>query len=197
MAIGASVLNADLIEQGNFFVTNYRPGITIFEERCWAEFWSKHPETLQKLEYQGEASEAMQEVMMIEDFQEFRRHWEMVARESKCKLELVSDNNVYDGGFINDLICKHTHDLPIPYTATRPQTYAAFWETHSIQKGVLAMVDPGFTKNWGFSKRLADLFVIPPQTKEHNHLPHHDAYTIAFDYQVIKGIQAGRIPRRL
>lgn len=196
MAIGASVMDENLRELEHFLVCNYRPNVTQFEPRCWDEFWSKQSAVLAELEYKGALSEQMQEVSMIEQFQHFRAKWETRAKLAGTKLMLVSDNNVYDGGFINELIQKHTSDLPIPYSASHPQRYGAFFETHSMQKGFLASVDRTFDKNWGFSKRLEELYHLPTRTVQHTHLPHEDAYTIAWEYQVMEKIRLGQISRR-
>jgi len=82
--------------------------------------------------------------------------------------------------------------LPIPYTAS-DQKYSSCLETHSVQCGVLKVVDPGFTSGWGFSKRLEELYNIPEKKCFHDHNPANDAYTIAHEYQVINAIQNGKI----
>ena len=85
--------------------------------------------------------------------------------------------------------------LPIPYSASA-QTYESFQETHSILNGVLKVVDPTFGKEWGFTKRIEELFDIPLKRVLHDHNPANDAYCIAFDHQVSNGIMSGTIKLR-
>lgn len=195
IAIGASVVDSEWNELDSFFMCNYRQEETKFEPRCWDEFWSQHPETLSKLEYKGLLSLHNQEKAMIEGFQQFRAMWEQRAKEAKVKYVFVSDNNVYDGSFVNQLIEKHTSFLPIPFTASVPQKYSAFWETHSMQKGFLMNESDTYVdKNWGLAKSLQELYpTIPPMKKKHNHLPHYDAYTIAYEYHVMIKLSRGEI----
>ena len=83
---------------------------------------------------------------------------------------------------------------PIPYTASTGE-YSSFGETHSAQRGLLMYVDQ-YTKEWGFSDRINELFDVPEQQKAHDHNPANDAYTIAFDQQVLFAIQDGVIDLR-
>ena len=53
IAIGASVVDENLEELDSLLLLNYRPNETQFEDRCWEQFWSKHQEILDKLEYTG------------------------------------------------------------------------------------------------------------------------------------------------
>jgi len=200
IGIGASVVDSDFKELEYIFLPGYFPKThltpTVFEQRCWNEFWSKQGETLNILEYKGPLGKTERQREMIEHFQQFRANWEKYAVENKCTLELVADNNVYDGGFLNELICQHTSGLPIPYTASRPQKYKSFWETHSEQRGLLMGVDPSFKNNWGLGKRINELYDVPEMRKNHDHNPANDAYTIAFEQQVLLGIRDGRIQLR-
>lgn len=212
IAIGASVVDSNLEEVGSFFETNFRSGghldenkilteennvrrnnVTFFEPRCWNEFRRKNTHILKKLEYKGNQTMKQQEKRMTRKFQEFRSHWERMAQEEKTTLDLVSDNNVYDGGFINQLIFQHTKDQPLPYSASRPQTYQPFWEVFSMQKGMLSALGPSFNSDWGLSKDIAETFCLPKHVNQHDHMPHNDAYTIAWDYHILKKIQSGDI----
>lgn len=132
---------------------------------------------------------------MITAFQEFRSKWEKIADENNDQLTLYSDNNVYDGGFINQLIMDKTSQLPIPYSSDK-QKYGSFFETHSMLKGILAIVDPAYNSNWGLSARVYELYNVPKKLKEPNHNPANDAYAIAFDAQVINGIREKKIELR-
>lgn len=208
IAIGCSVVDHEFNELDSLFLPMYFPKETVFEERCWNEFWVKHEDKLKLFEYTGNLNKCQREHECINLFQQFREKWQNKAKERNCKLELVSDNNVYDGGFINELIgyymngavpkCQNliingdmcsVPTLPIPYSAGIIQNYKPFWETHSEQRGILAVVDPSFKEDYGFTKRLSELYDIPPMKKDHDHNPANDAYTIAFDQQIILGIR--------
>lgn len=206
IAIGCSVVDSEFNELDNLFLPMYFPKDTTFEQRCWDEFWSKHEDKLKIFEYKGDLNKCERERESIIAFQAFRAKWEAEAASREVSLELVSDNNVYDGGFINELIGQYLcgsgaspstpYTLPIPYTASFPQNYKSFWETHSEQRGILAVVDPSFKGSCGFTKRISQLYEIPPMKKEHDHHPTNDAYTIAFDQQVVLGIRDQKIKLR-
>lgn len=133
---------------------------------------------------------------MIEQFQAFRSKWEIWCKENNHQLSLVSDNCVYDGGFINNMIYTHLpNTLPIPYSASE-QKYESFLGTDDILSGILKIVDPLFDKRWGFTKRIEELFVLPTKRVNHDHNPANDAYCIAFDHQVSNGIASGKIKKR-
>jgi hypothetical protein len=199
IAIGASVVTEEFEELDSLFLPMYSRTNTRFEPRCFDEFWSKHLDILEKLRYVEQGSNASTEEiehLAVTKFQDFRRKWETYAEKNEMKLELVTDNNVYDGGYMNTLISKYTKDLTIPYSTS--QKYSPFWDVFSQQRGLLMVVDPEFKGDWGISKRIAELYDIPPMTLyEHDHLPHHDAYTIGFDQQVLLGIRDGLIKKRV
>lgn len=202
IGIGASVVDENFRELDRLFLPGYFPGKTPFEPRCWDEFWNKdsNKQQLADLEYKGPKSPEERQVDMIKVFQVFRRRWEEQCDKAGIKLELVSDNNVFDGGFINNMIYRHLpKTLPIPYSAATKQegtqTYSSFWETFSQQRGILMVVDPEFalTKEWGYSNRIKELYDGIPELKiNHDHNPANDAYTIACDQQILFGIAQGR-----
>lgn len=195
IGIGASVVDNRFAELDNLFLPGYIPGETVFETRCWEEFWSKNRDILSKLEYTGPKNKKGRELEMIQEFQDFRRRWEDYAVENECKLETVSDNNVFDGGFINQLIFDNLPDtMPLPYDSKGK--YKPYWETHSVQRGLLMAVDPEFKNDWGFTERIMELYKVPKMRRNHDHLPNNDAYTIAFENQIILGIRDGYIKRK-
>ncbi len=182
IGIGASVVDTNLHELDSLFLPGYFEKDTIFESRCWNEFWSKNLDALNLLKYTGTKNKKERELEMITHFQTFRKKWP--------DAELVSDNNVFDGGFINDLIFNYLDDnMPIPY---KNNQYSSFWETHSQQRGLLMIVDPEYKGDYDFSKRIAKLYNIPDPQKQHDHNPANDAYTIAYDQQILLGIRDGR-----
>jgi hypothetical protein len=204
IAIGASVVTEEFEEIDSLFLPMYSPKNTVFEPRCFDEFWSKHLDILEQLRYpeQGSYPAPRDEIECdaVHKFQEFRKRWEKYVDENEMKLELVTDNNVYDGGYMNALISEHTKCLTIPYSTSRE--YSPFWDVFSQQRGLLMVVDPDFKGDWGLTKRIFELYDIPSApipgpVKQPDHLPHHDAYCIACDQQVLLGIRDGSIKRRV
>jgi hypothetical protein len=194
IGIGASVVDSDFKELDRLFLPGYIQSETIFEDRCFDEFWSKFPDKLEELAYEGDLNMEERQKEMITEFQAFRAKWEKYAKDNKVTIEVVADNNVYDGGFINEMIFQHTDSLPLPYNTE--QKYKSFWETHSEQRGFLMGIDPEFKGSWGLSKRISELYEIPEMTNDHDHNPANDAYTIAFEHQVMIAIRDGRISKR-
>lgn len=201
IAIGASVVDENLREHDSLFLKGYIRGEVKFEARCWNEFWSnpKNKAQLETFIYKGPLSFEARQKEMIETFQAFRAKWEKkCAEDESLTLLLVSDNNVYDGGFINDMIFKHMDGvLPIPYTASSPQIFGSFFETHSQQKGLLMKLDPSYQRNWGLSRKINSMFHVPVINREHDHNPANDAYVIACEQQILFGISSGKIHRKL
>lgn len=201
IGIGASVVDENFRELDRLFLPGYFPEKTPFEPRCWDEFWNKdsNKEQLANLEYKGPKNPEERQSDMIKVFQVFRRKWEEQCAKAGIKLELVSDNNVFDGGFINNMIFRHMQNtLPIPFSALPKQegtqVYSTFWETFSQQRGLLMAVDPEFalTKEWGYSDRVKELYAGIPELKiNHDHNPANDAYSIACDQQILLGITKG------
>lgn len=195
IAIGASVVDSNFQQLDSFFEYSYVPNVTTFEDRAWTEFWSKNTDILDMLVYRGPKSIEEKELEMITLFHEFREKWELKAGDNFI---LCCDNSPFDVHYINELYGKYLPDvLPMPYSAYS-QEYSPLWETHSMQKGLFASVDPGYTSDWGFTKRIEELFKIPkmPESMTHNHLPHHDAYTIATELHVLLKIQSGEIEKK-
>lgn len=188
VGIGAVVVDGDLKQLDSLLLKGYVPNETKFEQRCMSEFWSNHPETLEMLTYDGELSKVEREKEMIELLQEFRAKWEGIAEEDGAKLELVTDNNVYNGGYVNKLINDHTEDLPIPYNTQRK--YSPFWETHAEQRGLLMAIDSSFEDDWGLYEKINQLYEdLPEIEKTDDHNPVTDAYAIACEQQILLGIR--------
>jgi len=202
IAIGASVVDNTFKELDRFFIGIYNPNDAKFSDRCWEQFWSKNIDTLSELQYDGDLSKSEREKEMIKSFQNFRIKWEQKCKENKFKLVLVSDNNLFDGSLINELIKKYYIPSPegIPYSVTRnknhQQEYSPFWETFSQQKGLLSVVDPSFKSDWGLSQRIFELYNVSKPEIIHDHNPANDAYTIAYDQQILFGIRDNKIKLR-
>jgi len=203
IAIGASVVDTNFMELDNFFFGNYIADVTQFEHRCWDEFWSKNEDVLNIIKYKGNKTDSKEKraFEMINSFQEFRAKWENLSQEMNKKLVLVTDNNIFDGGLINQLIKKYLPNTEgIPYSASRDennkQKYQPFWETFSQQKGLLMAVKPELNCDWGLTDKIFELYAIDKPLVNHDHNPANDAYTIAYDQQVLFGIRDGRINKK-
>jgi hypothetical protein len=167
-----------------------------FELRSWVEFWQPRQEVLKTLTVDFDVKEIVQKTMIIR-FQEFRKKWEYRAEDEGFNLEICSDNPVYDCWFINELICRYLPEYhPLPYKA-RSITYQPIWDTDSMLRGVLAATDPEFKSGWGLSDRIRELYDVKTEDIGYDHLPHHDAYNIACDAQIILGIREGRIKKKI
>ena len=191
IAIGASVVDSNFKQLDSFFMGIYDPEYTSFSDRCYNSFWKDKTDILEILTYKGSTKPIRQlrEFELIEAFQAFRSKWSNAV--------LVTDNNVFDGGLVNELIKTYLPTKePIPYSASEPQEYCAFWETFSQQKGLLYAIDPSFKSNWGLTDKIFELYDVEKPTIEHDHNPANDAYTIAYDQQVLFGIRDGRIKRK-
>jgi len=194
IAIGASVIDHEFKELDSLFLPGYTEE-TKFEQRCMDEFWSNNKEVLETLRYSGPSSYSERQKEMIMEFQTFRKKWEEYAHTNNLNIELVSDNNVFDGGFINKLIGDYTGDMLLPYSAST-RKFKPFWETHSQQRGLLMAIDPNYKKNWGYNKRICEIYEVSKPNRRHDHNPANDAYTIGYEQQVLLNIQSGRIRMR-
>jgi hypothetical protein len=198
IGIGAAVVNQNLELVESLFLPGYfptGPDSNKFEDRCWNEFWSKNLAQLDALRYSGTLNKKDRQSEMIREFQAFRSKWELKAKSEKAEFYLVSDNPIFDGGFINEMIFEHLPGiLPIPYGAS-DQEYSAFLDTHSQQKGLLMDVCPEFISNWGLSQKITQIFQVPEQILAHDHRPDHDAYTIAWDQQILFAIRDRRVKK--
>lgn len=198
IGIGASVVDDDFVQLDALFLGGYFPNETVFEPRCKEEFWDKNTHVLQLLEYKGSLTREQRKQEMTKSFQNFRAKWEQEASRIGAKFEICCDNTAYDAFFINAYICKYTtpeEDLPLPYNAS-DQRYRPFWETHAQQRGLLMLADPCWDCDWGLQKRIAGIFDVPTCPVNHDHNPSNDAYTIAFEQQVLFAIRDGRIKGR-
>lgn len=238
LAIGVNVVDKDLKSLDKLFLPMYVPTYPVEkgfkDKRTYEEYWLEQNQLprLKEFEYKGPwimnttAKDGTKEVMNFENFsselkreiieeisiikfQEFRSKWEKKCKEEGKELKLVSDNNVFDGAFINLLIQKYIpEDYPIPYTASKnesekskklEQNYASFDKTGSMKKGVLAVLlsEELEKQNEKKSKNLHDFFDLPKgEDIKHDHHPVNDAYTIARDAQYIYGIRDGRYTKK-
>lgn len=196
IGLGAVVMNEQYEIVDSLLIKGYYPDHTKFEERCWNEFWSKNIDQLKVIECDPLVDDYnRREINMVTQFRQFRIKWENYCTDNNFKLELVSDNKVFDGGHFNYLISKLSEDLPMPFSAGS-QRYSSFWETHSELRGFLMAVCPEFDSDWGFINKLAELYHLPPKKVDHDHNPVNDAYNIAYEHMVLLNIKNGRVSRR-
>jgi hypothetical protein len=196
IGFGASVVDEDLNELDTLFVSAYFVNETVFEKRCWDQFWSKNEDKLNVLKYDGELTLKERECEMITLFQAFRSKWEQRAKDMGIEFQLVCDNSIYDGTFVNQLIFNYLpNTLPIPYSASEQQ-YESFFETYSCQKGFLMCTDPSFNSDWCLFNRISELYDFPKSNKQHDHHPANDAYTIAYEQQILYGIRDGKYHKK-
>jgi hypothetical protein len=127
----------------------------------------------------------------------FVQKWEVKAEQDKALLKRCSDNVIYDIGSINAMVAQYRPDIPqMPYSWTTGK-YGTLFDVHQTQRGLLLAHDPQWvTKYWGLKKAIEATWEVPKKRFEHTHLPHEDAYTIAFDLQVLEAIALGRLKKR-
>lgn len=208
---GGSVVGEDGEELDSFFVPGFFPGRTVFEKKCKEEFWDKFPEQLEALRVTGpmagqpdgddehlrETWEKHVYLVMVAFF----RKWELYAKENGFQFILASDNKVFDGGFFNEMVAKFDPErLPLPYSFGDNQKYKAFLETNSEMRGFLMGIGAEVARRRGesYGDVIARYYDTSSVKCVHNHThnPAEDAYSIARDAQVMRGIGAGRIKLR-
>lgn len=199
IALGMCAMNQKFKVLDSLRLDAYVPNLTKFEPRTWDEFWCKNQNKLDTFNYKGILKTNREiETWLIGQFQEFRRKFEIIAKKENAEYYLVSDNNIFDGGFINALINKYTTDGALPYSAS-DNTYSSFFETHSMQKGLLLALPNEFDVNakWGFTKRISEIYDVPVMEHKHDHSPENDAYTIAYDFNTLVSIGEGTIRKKV
>jgi hypothetical protein len=213
IALGASVVNEDGHEIDGFSFGCYRPrdknNQNQFEKRCWDEFWSKNEEKLKFFEFDQNVTVVEQAKKMTLKFQEFRAKWETYARDNNLDYVIVSDNKVYDGEKMNQLIVRFTDDIVLPYSASEyphpknktnesiaMQQYENFEETTSMKRGFLVAYNLGRVNKIKDFSDLEKEFDFPAPENIRTHTPRDDAYSIARDRQLLQGISTGKFKKR-
>jgi len=186
LAIGVCVVNSQFNEIDSLLLKGYVHGQTNFHPDT-LRFWMDKRDILDSLKYDGPLSFIERQKEMIIEFQKFRRKWEIFAKERDVILETVSDNLIFDAGYLNDMIDDHTDDHPLPYTTCG--IYSQAWETKSMLRGMMMAIDPSFQESSGFMKRLSKMYKLPSPQKRYNHNPVNDAYTRGYEVQVLFAIQ--------
>jgi hypothetical protein len=208
IALGVKVLGEDLKILDGMTIGAYRKrdknNKKQFEKRCWDEFWSKHQDKLSKFEFDPKMTVVDRAKQMTLRFQQIRTEWEIHCHQNNLDYEIVSDNKIYDGEKMNQLITRFTDDIVLPYSASKYATkddprllqrYENFPETTSMKKGFLIGYNLGKEKKIQW-KDIETEFDIPKSEFEHDHMPENDAYAIARERQILRGIETGRFKKR-
>jgi len=137
------------------------------------------------------------EVNALDKLIYFVQKWEVKAQQDKALLKRCSDNVIFDIGAINAMVTQYRPDImQMPYSWTSGE-YGALYDVHQTQRGFLLAHDPQWaTKYWGLTKAIEATWDVPKKILEHTHLPHEDAYGIAFDLQVLDAIALGRLKKK-
>jgi hypothetical protein len=195
LGVGAVVMNDQLKVVDSLLFGAYDESVQ-FQPECWDEHWVHHKDALEHLKYKGSAkTQEEREKELTDALWAFREKWDKLSADQGFDLAYFTDNNVYDGGFHNALLASHRpKDWPLPYNTKK--SYESFWETHSMIRGILFAVDPGFSGEWGLSERLAKVYDFPPCPVKPDHNPVNDATAIAYEAHMLLRVRQGKIKPR-
>ena len=173
---------------------------TLFEKRCWDEFWKLHVDILDQFIPDGCGDYTALEDLpderertgeALEEYRKFLAHHDAEMRKKGGKMVIVSDNVSFDIGTLDSGFARLFADtMPHIYHQSKPHTYnGGIPCTTSMKKMLLMLKDP----EWFYRKpekgedrnywnRIRYLYGIPECIVEHDHKPDNDAYTIAYEY---------------
>lgn len=222
IAIGASVVDDHLVERDSFRACCFKPNEAHFELDCIEGFWlgtelgvfrdyrDAKPVAADALAYTPRdvlreiaaqtppvIAQSHAELHAIDGFIAFVEKWGKLALAEKFTLMICSDNTAFDTCWINTLLAKYRPDVkPFPYSFLTGN-YGKHYDVHQLQIGELRHHDSAWVqKYWGATKAINEIWDVPKMTKQHNHMPDFDAYTIAFDMVVLNLITLGVIKKR-
>ena len=202
IAVGVSVLNSKTYKEVDYkFWPMYFKKDCIFSPRCWSEFWIKFPNVLKQLEYNGSLTKKQRLVQVAREFQELRIKWSNFSKQNNLSYMEVSDNPKFDARFMNEMIETSLPGvLGFPYSPSidskkQPQCYGHIRNVSDLIRGFLMCCDPTYKKLSCGWTQLKKLYLIPDQQYNHTHLPHEDAYCIAFKYAVLENIRDGHLQK--
>lgn len=188
IGIGVAVVNEDgTLVESKLWKNYHGKAHTNFEQRSWNEFWINKQDILEKLRYDGPLNKEDNQKRIIEEFHQFRNKYEKLAKDNNAKFVFCSDNPSFDIAFINKLYFDHSNYLPLPYRASDKE-YSMVYDTSSMQIQYLKAHDPTYNSIFGMSQRILKLTGRKYSDISYDHLPHNDAYTIAFDYVIINNL---------
>jgi hypothetical protein len=137
-----------------------------FEERCVKEFWSKYPDVLKTIQ-----TDAVGPHVGIRAFVDF-----VYDLEEQYDLIIISDNPVFDIGFLNYYMAKYLKVRPLSYTSTG--SYRPIFDTDCYTRGVLRS---NYDDLWTYDSNVIKALGIELQPNIlHNHLPENDAEYVYF-----------------
>jgi hypothetical protein len=172
VSIGASILDAFSNEKDSFQINLSLPEGKEYEENCLNEFWLKNIQA-----YNFVQTNATNPKIAMQEFVNFIDNAERFEN-----LKIVSDNPSFDIAWLNHYILEFTERVPLGYTASNE--YRIIWDTHSMQKTLLAMKGDSRSE-WGLPEKLG-----LKSHWMHDHNPLNDARTIADYYnQVINELE--------
>ena len=207
IAIGASLVDSDYNELSCLFLAAWSDAECAFEESCWTEFWSKHPRVLKRIKDHAKQTcfqiinstdnitpcFEKQEEHMIREFIHYVKKIQTEADEQKKKVIIVTDNACFDFHWISTLISKHCPShYPLPYKFHN-NAYGKVRDMSDMRYGMMLAIDKEATlqgMKWDklivkHNIKLPEAFVLATKLKQHDHLPHHDAYTIAIKMKML------------
>lgn len=185
IGFGASVVGEDFRQKESLFCPMLRAD-TVFQKACWDGFWADKPDVLEKLYYKGSLPKEELEHDTLRKFHELRIKWEVRAAEEKTSLEILSDNMLFDGHILNSWYTKYMPDThPLPYTASKGTYSGDMWETDSMLRGMLIGMGYKVESPWGLTEAARLAIKAPEPEFKATHLPHEDAYSIAYDGQLV------------
>jgi hypothetical protein len=147
------------------------------------------------MRYDGPRSFEAQQKYLVETFLNFRQRWSERAAQEGKELDLCTDGS-FDIECLNRLIFQHTTHPPLPYNAER--SYGRVWDVDSELHGFfLGQAESGQpVPAWNLQAELWSRYNLPCLELQHDHMPHHDAYTIAASHQALLGIKQGLWPKK-
>lgn len=189
-------------DEVTFHDTNYAASehCTVFEKRCWEEFWKLHVDILDQFIPDGCGdynaledlpNERERTTKGLEEYREFLALHDAKMRKVGGELVVVSDNVSFDIGILDAEFARLLFDaMPHIYHQSDPHTYnGGVGCTTSMKKMLLMLKDP----KWFYRKpvkgedrnywnRIRYIYGVPECDMEHDHMPNNDAYTIAYEY---------------
>lgn len=201
IGIGAAVMDMDKSQVlESKLIKGYYPSRPM-KERVWKEFWCHHQDILELLKVEVEEGPTFEEnqARMVRELLDFVINAERIANRLNKRFHIVSDNKLFDLGFMNQKIAKYydeTFQLPYSPLAFSQGEFiylARVYETQSMQFGLLSQYDPEYaeTNQWGFGERIRKLWAVPDYPVEHDHNPVNDAISQLYDYQSLLRIYNG------
>jgi hypothetical protein len=194
-AIGASVVNASYTELDSLLLAIWPEGEVQWEERCWNEFWSKNQNILDKLKAEAAKQQTSTkrvglkalEAGMIRDLVEFIAKHQSAAKEQGLKLLITTDNAAFDFHWINHLIGKHLQGQynPLPYRFDN-QRYGDVADMSNEMAGMKRVLQAAAVKNGMHEMVLPHGYMQAMASKQHDHMPDNDAFTIAVKQQLCR-----------